>query len=140
MLTATSYEATRHAHVKAETIYLIDFGSSRLLTLGPGEEGPIELPPSAIPKFEDQPVFDPYAWDMYCVGILFKDPLQVSNSIQEQLLELKSDFSGPTADYNCPGLAAPHARDICWLDYRQRSKMHRHMQLPPDCCIRTKGC
>ncbi|TFK78954.1 hypothetical protein K466DRAFT_606522 [Polyporus arcularius HHB13444] len=119
VLMATSYEATRHANTKAGTIYLIDFGSSRVLARGPGEQEPIELPPSAVPKFADRPVFDPYAWDMYCVGVLFTSILEVSNPIPEQLLGSNPDLPGSTTDNDRPELAAPHARDICRLDHRQ---------------------
>lgn len=57
-------------------MYIIDFESALHLPQGPGMQHPVELPPSALSSL-GRTHFDPYAWDMYCVGKLFDDTIKV---------------------------------------------------------------
>ncbi|KAI0746351.1 hypothetical protein C8Q80DRAFT_1235064 [Daedaleopsis nitida] len=64
--------AARHEGIKFDKIYIIDFGESRQLDFGPEQQPPIDLPPSQIPKPNGITRLDPYSWDMYCVGRVFR--------------------------------------------------------------------
>ena len=60
---------------------MIDFGTSRQLTLGPGVHNAITLPPTQIPPPNGLKHFDPYSWDVYCLGYVFEDLMEVSTDI-----------------------------------------------------------
>lgn len=70
---------TLDSEVRKYKPYLIDFGNSLVLPLGPGKQGPIELPSSVVDHFEGVSRFDPYAWDVYCTGLLFARIVEVSS-------------------------------------------------------------
>ena len=60
-------------------VYIIDFEYARLLEHGPGCQGAVELPNTIWPRpREGASHFDPYAWDMLCVGRAFEVMLRVS--------------------------------------------------------------
>lgn len=73
----TSSCAKRHSTLKPKRIYIIDFGQSIQLQLGPGRQPAIDLPASQEKKPPGMGHFDPYSWDMYCVGKLFEIHLEV---------------------------------------------------------------
>ncbi|KAI9069817.1 hypothetical protein FKP32DRAFT_1671074 [Trametes sanguinea] len=58
-------------------VYIPDFNTSRQLELGPGEQHAITLPGSQIRPPNGLRHFDPYSWDMYCVGHVFAWMLKV---------------------------------------------------------------
>ncbi|RDX39584.1 hypothetical protein OH76DRAFT_1367351 [Lentinus brumalis] len=62
--------------VPSGAVYIIDFESALHLPQGPGMQHPVELPPSALSSL-GRTHFDPYAWDMYCVGKLFDDTIKI---------------------------------------------------------------
>ncbi|KAI0746346.1 hypothetical protein C8Q80DRAFT_767529 [Daedaleopsis nitida] len=61
-----------HKGVELNKIYIIDYGESLQLELGPGQQPAVDLPPSQIPKPDGITRLDPYSWDMYCVGLVFQ--------------------------------------------------------------------
>ncbi|RDX42554.1 hypothetical protein OH76DRAFT_1362604 [Lentinus brumalis] len=72
-------ELEYHQHLELDKIYLIDFGGAKILELGPGHQPAIDLPESQIGKPNpSMERFDPYAWDVYCVGMTFNMLTQVS--------------------------------------------------------------
>ncbi len=71
-------ELEYHQHLELDKIYLIDFGGAKILELGPGHQPAIDLPESQIGKPNpSMERFDPYAWDVYCVGMTFNMLTQV---------------------------------------------------------------
>nr|VWO97432.1 Glucoamylase (EC (1,4-alpha-D-glucan glucohydrolase) (Glucan 1,4-alpha-glucosidase) [Ganoderma boninense] len=65
---ASPYQASTDARLVAGKVYLIDFGQSRQLALGPGHQPPIVLPASQQDKPLNVTMFDPYSFDVYCTG------------------------------------------------------------------------
>lgn len=68
MLAANSIQASVHKQLIADRLYIIDFGQSRQLPLGPGVQRAITLPETQMSRPNDLLHFDPYSWDVYCVG------------------------------------------------------------------------
>lgn len=71
-------------------LYIIDFEMARHLPLGPRAQGPVQLTGALIQAPLGVSRFDPYAWDMYCVGVLFDEVLEVSDVIKGQMQLLTS--------------------------------------------------
>lgn len=67
-LSSSYYHTREFKNMVANRLYIIDFNSSKQFALGPGEQRAITLPPTQIPPPNDLRHFDPYSWDMYCVG------------------------------------------------------------------------
>ncbi|PIL34764.1 hypothetical protein GSI_02551 [Ganoderma sinense ZZ0214-1] len=61
-----------HPRTKAGRVYIIDFDRSRQLELGPGRQPAIELPSTQYKPPLHMKSFDPYSWDVYCMGNLFE--------------------------------------------------------------------
>ncbi|KAH9886284.1 hypothetical protein C8Q73DRAFT_285790 [Cubamyces lactineus] len=76
VIAALPYDAQYHPSVVARKIYLIDFNTSKQLRLGPGVQHAITLPPTQIPPPDDLKHFDPYSWDVYCLGRLCQDVIE----------------------------------------------------------------
>lgn len=68
MLTAHAKHVSVHERVVANRLYIIDFGQSRQLSLGPGVQRAITLPETQIEPPDGLLHFDPYSWDIYCAG------------------------------------------------------------------------
>ncbi|KAI0629595.1 kinase-like domain-containing protein [Trametes polyzona] len=49
-------------------IYIIDYGASQHFPSGPGVQPAITLPETQVEPPRDLKVFDPYSWDVYCLG------------------------------------------------------------------------
>ncbi|KAI0655868.1 hypothetical protein C8Q70DRAFT_1122401 [Cubamyces menziesii] len=62
-----------------ERTYIIDFDTSRQLPLGPGDQHAITLPPTQLPPPNDLTYFDPYSWDIYCLGQVYEGAIRVSD-------------------------------------------------------------
>ncbi|KAI0716410.1 hypothetical protein C8Q76DRAFT_724134 [Earliella scabrosa] len=74
MLIAHDEESVKqYQGLEHKKIYIIDFNVSRQLDLGPGQQPAIELPGSQCPKPNGLTRLDPYSWDMYCVGMAFRN-------------------------------------------------------------------
>ncbi|KAI0363818.1 hypothetical protein BV20DRAFT_1006793 [Pilatotrama ljubarskyi] len=72
VLVATERMASFDNRLTPGRIYIIDYHTSRQLPSGPGVHPPIHLPPTQIPPPLDNRLFDPYSWDVYCLGKLFE--------------------------------------------------------------------
>ncbi|KAI0655848.1 hypothetical protein C8Q70DRAFT_1122396, partial [Cubamyces menziesii] len=77
---AVSEDAEAHPAVAPRRTYLIDFDTSRQLTLGPGVHSAITLPPTQITPPSGLKHFDPYSWDVYCLGHVFEDLMETYSS------------------------------------------------------------
>ncbi|KAI0328456.1 hypothetical protein GY45DRAFT_1355149 [Cubamyces sp. BRFM 1775] len=51
-------------------VYIYDFNTSRQFTRGPGSQPAITLPETQIRPPNGLTHFDPYSWDVYCLGVL----------------------------------------------------------------------
>ena len=77
VVTALPRDVPFHSEVVPRRVYLIDFNTSKRLTLGPGAQPAITLPPTQTPPPHGLKHFDPYSWDMYCLGRLLQDVMKV---------------------------------------------------------------
>ncbi|KAJ8474866.1 hypothetical protein ONZ51_g6945 [Trametes cubensis] len=66
----------RYSGVEPGKVYLIDFGSSLQLPLGPGSQHAITLPPSQFRPENGITCFDPYSWDVYCAALTMQQTLK----------------------------------------------------------------
>lgn len=71
------HQAETDARLVEGKVYLIDFHTSRQLSLGPGQQPPIVLPPSQEEKPSGVTTLDPYSFDVYCAGKLMQELLHV---------------------------------------------------------------
>ncbi|RPD68598.1 hypothetical protein L226DRAFT_473218 [Lentinus tigrinus ALCF2SS1-7] len=62
-----------HPHLQPDTIYFIDFGSSRQFDAGPGRQPAVELGPAQYKPPLEMQAFDPFSWDIMCAGMLLRD-------------------------------------------------------------------
>ncbi|KAI0768320.1 kinase-like domain-containing protein [Trametes elegans] len=67
------YEARLYPYAVPKKIYIIDYGESQQFQQGPGIQHAITLPPSQVDPPRGLHQFDPYSWDMYCLGHIFLD-------------------------------------------------------------------
>ncbi|KAL7284503.1 hypothetical protein ACG7TL_001794 [Trametes sanguinea] len=58
--------------IKPYRLYIIDFDTSRQFDLGPGEQHAIELPETQTQPPNGITHFNPYSWDVYCMGRVFE--------------------------------------------------------------------
>ncbi|TBU38118.1 hypothetical protein BD309DRAFT_1004540 [Dichomitus squalens] len=63
--------------VEGKKVYIIDFHTSRQLESPPGTQPAIVLPYTQIDFPSGIKHFDPYSWDVYCLGHVFENRLQV---------------------------------------------------------------
>ncbi|KAI0357939.1 hypothetical protein OH77DRAFT_1398161 [Trametes cingulata] len=70
----TPYQAKLIAH----RIYIIDFDIARQFPLGPGAQPAIVLPETQPRPPNGLTEFDPYSWDVYCLGWMLEYFLKVS--------------------------------------------------------------
>ncbi|KAH9886280.1 hypothetical protein C8Q73DRAFT_285685 [Cubamyces lactineus] len=76
VVAALPYDARFHPGVISLRVYVIDFNTSKQLALGPGAQPAITLPPTQVPPPEGLKRFDPYSWDVYCLGQLFQSVIK----------------------------------------------------------------
>ncbi|KAI8970745.1 hypothetical protein BD414DRAFT_518273 [Trametes punicea] len=72
IVVATERDAKMHNEVIAGRLYIIDFETSRQLNSSPGVQHALPLPQSQCRPPSDMDQFDPYSWDVYCLGKLFE--------------------------------------------------------------------
>ncbi|KAI0324124.1 hypothetical protein GY45DRAFT_1263479, partial [Cubamyces sp. BRFM 1775] len=75
---ALAEHVSEHPSLICGRPYIIDFDTSRQLALGPGSHHAITLPPSQLPPPDGLKHFDPYSWDVYCLGQVYERALRVS--------------------------------------------------------------
>ncbi|KAI0633971.1 hypothetical protein C8Q77DRAFT_1108850 [Trametes polyzona] len=103
VVSAGSRSAKLYPGVIKNRLYIIDFGSARRFELGPGSQPAITLPGAQFEPPEGLKHFDPYSWDVYCLG---------------QTLD-----HGIGANFRDDGKATPHwliQRYIRWLIGNER--------------------
>lgn len=61
----------------AGRLYIIDYGSGRILGAGPGKQPAMELLDSQQAHPPGIEALDPYSWDVYCLGHLFWELIEV---------------------------------------------------------------
>ncbi|KAI0328454.1 hypothetical protein GY45DRAFT_1281814 [Cubamyces sp. BRFM 1775] len=54
-------------------VYIYDFNTSRQFTRGPGSQPAITLPETQTRPPNGLTHFDPYSWDVYCLGVLLNE-------------------------------------------------------------------
>ncbi|EIW53690.1 uncharacterized protein TRAVEDRAFT_52809 [Trametes versicolor FP-101664 SS1] len=68
LLGGSDWAVPDHNELVENRVYIIDFDTSRQFTLGPGVQtaitlsATVQVPPNGMTRF------DPYSWDIYCVG------------------------------------------------------------------------
>lgn len=77
LLGGVKWAACDHAEIVENRVYIIDFDSARQFTLGPGVQPAITLPATVQVPPNGMTRFDPYSWDIYCVGRTLEYILQV---------------------------------------------------------------
>ena len=78
VLMATERQVVLHKQVEAGKVYIIDFDTSKRLERGPGQQHAVDMPECAYKPPLGMTRFDPYSWDVYCTGLLFKFLTEVS--------------------------------------------------------------
>ncbi|OSD00614.1 hypothetical protein PYCCODRAFT_1437211 [Trametes coccinea BRFM310] len=68
VLVAVPREGFLHDKVTPNRVYIIDFDTSRQFDLGPGDQHAVELPETQVDPPNEMTRFDPYSWDVYCLG------------------------------------------------------------------------
>ncbi|TBU40103.1 hypothetical protein BD309DRAFT_993322 [Dichomitus squalens] len=76
ILAAVDKDAVHDKRIEAGKIYLIDFQMSRQLKLPPGQQPAILLPETQVRPPGGIKHFDPYSWDVYCLGDVFQRRLK----------------------------------------------------------------
>ncbi|KAH9886276.1 hypothetical protein C8Q73DRAFT_658744 [Cubamyces lactineus] len=78
IVTAMSEHVSAHpsSGLVSGRTYIIDFNTSKQLALGPGYQHAIALPPTQLPPPNDLKHFDPYSWDIYCLGQVYERALR----------------------------------------------------------------
>ena len=77
MLYGRPQDAAIDTRIVNGKLYIIDFHTSRRLSLGPGCQPPIVLPPSQVKKPPGVTILDPYSFDIYASGKLMQYILEV---------------------------------------------------------------
>ncbi|KAJ8463610.1 hypothetical protein ONZ51_g10156 [Trametes cubensis] len=70
---ALSSPASYHAVLQLGRIYIYDFNTSRQFPCGPDSQCAITLPETQTPPPDGLTHFDPYSWDVYCLGVLLTE-------------------------------------------------------------------
>ncbi len=78
IVSSAHYHTLEHKDIMANRLYIIDFNSSKQFALGPGAQRAITLPATQIPPPNGLRHFDPYSWNMYCVGRTLEWIVEVS--------------------------------------------------------------
>ncbi|KAI0711746.1 hypothetical protein C8Q76DRAFT_653023 [Earliella scabrosa] len=77
LIVATKRDVAQHPSVEAGKVYIIDYGASQRLLVGPGLQPAVDLPETQCKPPLGMKRFDPYSWDIYCTGVLFKTFVEV---------------------------------------------------------------
>ncbi|KAI0357918.1 hypothetical protein OH77DRAFT_1450552 [Trametes cingulata] len=72
VILASQGRAALHEEIIDRRLYIIDFDTSRQFELGPGRQPAITLPQTQVPPPDGLTTFDPYSWDIYCLGDLLQ--------------------------------------------------------------------
>ncbi|PIL34816.1 hypothetical protein GSI_02603 [Ganoderma sinense ZZ0214-1] len=69
VVAATEEDARRDARLTVGRVYLIDFETSQQFERGPGVQTAVPLPNTHVVPPLNMKVFDPFSWDVYCLGV-----------------------------------------------------------------------
>ncbi|KAI0676973.1 hypothetical protein C8Q78DRAFT_1000412 [Trametes maxima] len=61
-----------HGSTAHRRLYIIDFDTARQFSLGPGIQRAIQLPETQLEPPDGLTTFDPYSWDVHCLGRVFE--------------------------------------------------------------------
>ena len=75
-----SYQTATDSRLVDDKVYFIDFHTSRQLSLEPGRQPPILMPPSQEEKPSGMTTLDPYSFDVCCTGKLMQFMLKVGTT------------------------------------------------------------
>ncbi|KAH9896630.1 hypothetical protein C8Q73DRAFT_788965 [Cubamyces lactineus] len=75
---ALASQSDYHASLQLGRVYIYDFNTSRQFTRGPGYQHAITLPETQIPPPNGLTYFDPYSWDVYCLGHLLDELMDIT--------------------------------------------------------------
>ncbi|PIL34783.1 hypothetical protein GSI_02570 [Ganoderma sinense ZZ0214-1] len=76
VVAAIADDAARDARLKAGRVYLIDFESCQQFEHGPGVQTAVPLPGTHVAPPLKMKSFDPFSWDVYCLGRTLEDITQ----------------------------------------------------------------
>lgn len=79
-MAATEEDAARDARLTAGRVYLIDFETCQQFAHGPGVQPAVPLPNTHVVPPLGMKTFDPFSWDVYCLGKTLEIMLQVRKS------------------------------------------------------------
>ena len=68
VVAATEDDARRFPQLTAGRVYLIDFESCKQFEHGLGVQTAVPLPNTQVPPPLDMKSFDPFSWDVFCLG------------------------------------------------------------------------
>ena len=68
VVAATEDDAERDPRLTAGRVYLIDFESCQQFEHGPGIQTAVPLPNTHVVPPLGMKSFDPFSWDVYCLG------------------------------------------------------------------------
>ncbi|KAJ8462841.1 hypothetical protein ONZ51_g10643 [Trametes cubensis] len=74
---ALAPQSDYHALLQLDRIYIYDFNTSRQFARGPGYQHAITLPETQVSPPNGLTHFDPYSWDVYCLGHLMNELMDV---------------------------------------------------------------
>ena len=77
IVAATEENARRDARLTAGRVYLIDFETCRQFEHGPGVQTAVPLPNTHVDPPLGMKSFDPFSWDVYCLGMTLEFMVQV---------------------------------------------------------------
>ena len=86
---ATEEHVAHFKELEAGKVYIIDFDRSRRFELGPGSQTAVDLPATGQHAPLDMKRFDPYSWDVYCVGKVF-----------ERIAKVRCQYHGPYVSFS----------------------------------------
>ncbi|KAI0711505.1 hypothetical protein C8Q76DRAFT_61032 [Earliella scabrosa] len=72
VIMATEEHVAHFKELEAGKAYVIDFDRSRRFDRGPGSQTAVDLPATGQYPPLNMKRFDPYSWDVYCVGKMFE--------------------------------------------------------------------
>ncbi|PIL34802.1 hypothetical protein GSI_02589 [Ganoderma sinense ZZ0214-1] len=76
VVSATAKDARLDARLTAGRVYLIDFESCQQFEHGPGVQDPVPLPNTHVDPPLAMKSFDPFSWDVYCLGMTLEFMVQ----------------------------------------------------------------
>ncbi|KAL7284499.1 hypothetical protein ACG7TL_001790 [Trametes sanguinea] len=134
-MVALPQDVPTHPELVPRRVYLIDFDSARQLNLGPGVQPAIDLPPTQADPPAGLTYFDPYSWDVYCLGRLFEtlaDSLRALCIVPITLHHISAVYTMPVSPEVAAGLqwVAHHVSNINDVLYFDRTRHTRDITIP----------